>query len=170
MEMRESALDYASRGWAVFAVHSIQNGCCTCGNRFCKAPGKHPVYPGGYTIATKDSAQIAEIWHFGSNFNIGIATGSVSGIFVLDVDVGKKNGVETLARLEANNPLLKRSLVAKTGSGGLHLYFEMPDRPMRSSAGKLGEGLDIRADGGHVVAPPSLHISGNRYIWENKNE
>jgi hypothetical protein len=53
-----------------------------------------------------------------------------------------------------------------TGGGGLHLYFRHPGFEIRNSAGALGPGLDLRGDGGYIIAPPSLHASGNRYVWE----
>jgi hypothetical protein len=53
-----------------------------------------------------------------------------------------------------------------TGSGGDHFFFRWPGRPVSNSAHRLGRGLDVRGAGGYVVAPPSLHISGGRYIWE----
>jgi hypothetical protein len=45
------------------------------------------------------------------------------------------------------------------------LYFEMPDTSVRNSAGKIGPGLDVRGDGGYVLAPPSIHPSGKPYAW-----
>jgi hypothetical protein len=51
-----------------------------------------------------------------------------------------------------------------TGSGGLHLLFPAHDR-VRNSVKRLGPGLDTRAAGGHIVAPPSIHPNGTRYAW-----
>src|SRR5262245_50734778 len=58
------------------------------------------------------------------------------------------------------------TLTAKTGGGGRHFYFQHPGGNIRPSAGKLGQGLDIRGDGAYVVAPPSQHESGKSYKWK----
>ena len=55
--------------------------------------------------------------------------------------------------------------VVRRGGSGYHYYFQYPERGLRNSAGKLGDGIDIRADGGCVVAPPSIHPNGNMYRW-----
>jgi energy-coupling factor transporter ATP-binding protein EcfA2 len=96
--------------------------------------------------------------------NIGIATGP-SGLVALDVDPDKGGG-ESLVSLVAQHGQLPDTIAAITGGGGQHYYFRAGDAPVGSSASKLGPGLDIRAVGGYVVAPPSLHRSGRRYQWE----
>ncbi|MEZ4395053.1 MAG: bifunctional DNA primase/polymerase [Polyangiales bacterium] len=58
-----------------------------------------------------------------------------------------------------------------TGSGGRHIYLSVPEgATVRCSAGQLGPGLDVRGEGGYVVAPPSLHVSGRRYVWEASSD
>jgi putative DNA primase/helicase len=103
--------------------------------------------------------------------NVGIATGPESGIFVLDVD--GEDGQESLKALESLGELPKtlRAHTGRTGPDGkrtgFHLYFTWPPRTnLSNSAGRLGKGLDIRAAGGYVVAPPSLHASGLLYGWD----
>src|SRR5262249_12553200 len=94
--------------------------------------------------------------------NIGVATGKPSGIFVVDVD-----GVDAeaeLRKLEAQHGALPPTIEVITARGR-HVYFKMPAAPIRNSAGKLGPGLDIRATGGYVLAPPSIHPTGRRYEW-----
>jgi hypothetical protein len=89
---------------------------------------------------------------------------------VVDVNHGPtKNGYASLQSLEADNGPLPRSLTVLTGSGGLHIYLASPDVKIRSSTSILAPHIDIRGEGGYVVAPPSRHISGNRYTWENKD-
>jgi putative DNA primase/helicase len=101
------------------------------------------------------------------NANVGIATGSKSGTFVLDVDP-RNGGDESLEALQQDIGELPETVTVRTESGGRHFYFQFGDTDtFRNSASKLGPGLDIRAEGGFVVAPPSLHISGNRYAWIN---
>ncbi|SFF27658.1 Bifunctional DNA primase/polymerase, N-terminal [Sulfitobacter brevis] len=162
----EYALRYASQGWAVFPVHGIVEGCCTCGQRDCTSPGKHPVLPGGFKIASKEPKKIRQWWSVEPRHNIAIATGTVSGLLVVDVDLGpKKEGEASLRGLEDEVGPLPRNVVVLTGGGGFHIYLQMPNQPIRSSAGKIGVNLDVRADGGYVVAPPSTHISGFNYEW-----
>ncbi|MFG6599097.1 MULTISPECIES: bifunctional DNA primase/polymerase [unclassified Sulfitobacter] len=162
----EYALRYASQGWAVFPVHGIVEGRCTCGKLDCTSPGKHPILPGGFKVASKDPETIQHWWSHDSLHNIAIATGTVSGLLVVDVDLGpEKEGEASLRALEDEVGPLPRTVVVLTGGGGFHIYLQMPDQPIRGSVGKIGTNLDVRADGGYVVAPPSSHISGFNYEW-----
>lgn len=161
----ESALDYAKRGWAVIPVHSAHNGQCTCRNPKCSSPGKHPRTKNGVKDATTDADQIKRLWKDCPNANIGIATGDVSGIVALDIDP-KHGGNESFDDLESQYEKLPETVEVITGSNGRHLYFAKPKKAIRNSASQLGPGLDIRSDGGYVVAPPSTHISGKTYEWE----
>jgi hypothetical protein len=92
---------------------------------------------------------------------VGVATGA--GLVVLDVDGDA--GAESLHELERQHGELPSTVSAVTGGGGAHHYFA--SRAIRNSAGKLGPGLDVRGEGGYVVAPPSLHPNGRRYEWDN---
>jgi putative DNA primase/helicase len=89
----------------------------------------------------------------------------MSGLVVLDIDA-KSNGEESLFALEAEHGQLPSTLTALTGGGGRHLLFAHPGGELRNSAGTLGPGLDIRGDGGYIVAPPSRHASGASYVWQ----
>ena len=168
MNMISQALKYAQRGWVVFPVHGIVDGCCTCGAVDCNSPGKHPIFSGGVKNATTDTATIRDWWTSHPNANVAIATGDPSGLFVIDVDIGPgKHGEESLAALEKRIGRLPTDAVVRTGSGGLHYYFAMSNQPIRNSAGKLSPNIDVRGTGGYVVAPPSTHLSGHRYACEN---
>jgi hypothetical protein len=94
---------------------------------------------------------------------LGIVTGRVSGIAVLDVDP-RHGGSGSLAALEGAHGAPPATIEAVTGGGGRHLYFALPAAPLSNRVG-IAPGLDLRADGGIVVAPPSLHPSGRRYAW-----
>ena len=94
-----------------------------------------------------------------------MATGPVSGLLVLDVDPAH-GGEGSLETLVARHGLPPRGPVSHTGGGGRHLLFTHPGSPVPSRSGALGRGLDIRADGGYIVAPPSRHRSGALYAWE----
>ncbi len=166
MTTLEYALQYARQGWAVFPLHAVIEGRCTCGKLDCKSPGKHPITPKGFKDATKDPETIRYWWSHEPFHNIGIATGSVSGLIVVDVDLGpEKEGEASMQALEDEVGPLPRNVVVLTGGGGYHIYLRMPDQPVRNSAGTLGKNLDVRANGGYVVAPPSSHISGFNYEW-----
>ena len=98
-----------------------------------------------------------------SDANIGIVTGAVSDLIVLDIDPAH-GGSESLAQMEQRHGKLPPTPEVTTGGGGHHLYFRHPGGTVRNRAA-LAPGLDLRADGGYVVAPPSLHPSGRHYIW-----
>jgi putative DNA primase/helicase len=162
------ALQYAARGFRVVRMHPVRDGRCACAEgKACNRPGKHPSTPHGVNDATTDRGQIKSWWTASPNANIGIATGSESGIVVLDIDP-RNGGVETLARLKKELGPLPDTVTALTGGGGRHLIFEHPSFPVRKdTTGKLlGPGADILSDGCIMVAPPSRHASGKRYRWE----
>jgi hypothetical protein len=170
--MLDAALSYARLGLRVLplwtALPSTSGGkfICACG-RLHKdnAAAKHPmgrIVPHGLKQATTDGALIKYWWTSAPNANIGIATSGCHP--VLDVDV-RHNGDKTLAELERKNGPLPPTWRVVTGSGGTHVYFTA-DIEVRNSAGEIGPGLDVRGDGGYVVAPPSMHISGRRYTWD----
>ncbi|MEK7722363.1 MAG: bifunctional DNA primase/polymerase [Elusimicrobiota bacterium] len=160
----EAALYYSGRGWAVLPVYEpISGGKCSCGNPECPHPGKHPRTRHGVLDATTDEAQIREWWTKWPYANVAIATGSKSGVIVLDVDP-KSGGDKSLAALEREHGKL-HTMECLTGGGGRHLYFIAPNFPMRSPVG-FRPGLDARCDGTYVLVPPSVHVSGNLYIWK----
>jgi putative DNA primase/helicase len=160
-----TARAYLAQGWLVFPVHTITaDGSCSCGRSTCPSPGKHPRTRAGLKDASLSPEQVDAWWDRWPNANIGIVTGFESGLVVLDVDVDKGGG-ESLEQLEAQYGELPTTTIAITGSGGMHYLFRHPGGRVRNSAGKLGAGLDVRGDGGYIVAPPSKHVSGNRYEW-----
>ncbi len=162
-----AALSYAERGWAVFPVHApTPEGRCTCQGRskHCK-PGKHPRPRNGLNAATTDPERIRRWWRQWPDANVGIRTGSRSGVVVLDVDE-RHGGQESLAGMQARHGALPKTPTARTGNGQ-HWYFRCPaDAPLRNSAGRIAQGLDLRAENGCVVAPPSIHATGCVYCWE----
>ena len=162
-----AALGLAKRGLSVFPLHSPRSGGgCTCVlDLECKNPAKHPRNQHGVTEATSDPDRVVEWWRRWPTANVGIATGPVSGFFALDLDL-RHGGQQSLDRLEAENGKLPRTVQVRTGSGGFHWWFRWPEGcDIRNSAGRIGPGLDIRGDGGSIVAPPSLHAFGQRYAW-----
>ena len=186
----ESALKYADSGWHVFPLHGIENGRCTCGVQ-CGSPGKHPRTPRGFHDASTSVQTLTQWWSRWPNSNVGIATGSVSGIYVLDLD--NKRSVDlgggTLIG-EGEHSIREKSLAlgldlpetltSLTGSGGTHIVFTYPttmgSQETRNGSWTLGNragvlpSVDIRGDGGYIVAPPSLHQSGQRYRWMEQDQ
>jgi hypothetical protein len=143
----------------------IQDGQCACPKgAACASPGKHPLTPNGVKDATDDPVQLAA-WREQYPFaHWAVATGARSGVIVIDLDRKPgKDGIALLAAMAKARGGLPRTRMVRTGSGGLHLYFKHPGGHVPNSAGKLGPGIDVRGDGGYVVAPGSGHISGGRY-------
>lgn len=152
----DAALYYASLGWRVLPI---------------KPGEKRPPMASWQHAATTDEKVIRN-WYRGlyGGHGVGIATGAESGIFVLDVDVSDgKHGDDTLADLEATYGPLPDTVRAMTGTGGAHIFFAIPDgADIRNNAGtRLGPGLDIRGEGGQVVAAPTVHPNGRAYAWED---
>jgi len=166
----DTALEYALKDLRVFPLHSIDEaGACTCGKADCGSPGKHPRTKNGVKDATTDVEQIAAWWAKWPDANVGIATGN--GLLVLDVDT-KHDGIKTIEQMEeAEGPMPETAMVL-TGGGGRHYYFYLPPdkREGVKNAVGIGRGLDLRFDGGYVVAPPSRHVSGRTYEWEASSE
>jgi putative DNA primase/helicase len=152
----DAALDYAARGWHVFPIWPIRNGQCACGKPCGRDAGKHPVgrlAPHGVRDATTDGDIITHWWADTPDASIGIATGAVSGIIVLDVD--GEDGEASLAALERAHGPIPETAIVLTGKGR-HLYFSHPGVPVPNRV-RVAPGLDVRGDGGYVVAPPSAH-------------
>ena len=154
MNVLEHALSYAAKGIRVIPI----------------APGEK--YPSGIEAwQTKASSDpdIIRSWFTTTykGWGVGIATGKLrdSYLFVLDVDDREQfRGSDTLADLEAEHGPLPATVTVHTPSGGKHLYFRS-NTNIRNDAGKrLGPGLDIRGEGGQVLAPPTLHPNGKPYI------
>jgi hypothetical protein len=142
-----TALALAEKGLAVFP---------------CKPRDKRPATTHGLKDATRDAATIRHWWRQEPAFNIGIATGAVSKILVIDVD--GLDAEAALRKLEAEHGALPATVESITARGR-HIYFRCPQDPVRNSAGKIGTHIDVRGDGGYVLCPPSIHPSGRRYCW-----
>lgn len=151
--MYHAAIDYIKRGLAVFPLEE---------------KGKRPKTRNGFKDATTDAAQVKAWWQQWPNANIGIATGKRSGgIFVIDLDIDEDKGIDgyhTLEDWQRENGKFPDTWTAITGRGGYHLYFHS-NSEIKNRAGII-DGVDVRGDGGYVVAPPSIHSNGNRYEWE----
>ena len=146
-DLGDEALTYARNGFAVFP---------------CQPRGKDPLTMHGFKDATSDEAEIQRRWRRCRDANIGLPTGETNGIMVVDID-GEK-GERKWAKLTARFGEPPATSQVKIGRGR-HLYFVLPEGrgEVKSST---NDGLDIRADGGYVVTPPSIHPNGERYAWD----
>jgi putative DNA primase/helicase len=170
-ELPDAALAFGRRGIAVFPLHYPVNRegllVCSCGNPKCKDAAKHPYArhaPNGLKNATTDLCTIGRWWSPGTPYNIGARSGAPSGFVVVDVDP-RHGGHESLARLEEQHGPLPPTWRSITGGGGEHIFLRHPGHPVPNAVGTIAPGIDLRGDGGYVVAPPSLHISGRNYAW-----
>lgn len=147
--MLEAALSCFRRGWSVIPLIPR---------------GKRPLVRWApYQRIRADEAKLTAWFRRWPEANLGIVTGEISGLVVLDVDPAHGGG-ESLTRLEAETGPLPRTAQALSGGGGRHFYFSHPRQPSPNRAG-VRPGLDLRGDGGYVTAPPSVHPSGRPYAW-----
>jgi hypothetical protein len=149
-DLEQAALDYAGRGWSVIPA---------------QVRGKRPLVRWKpFQREAADADQIRAWWARWPEANVSIVTGSLSGLIVIDVDP-RHGGDRSFAALEKRHGALPKTLESKTGGGGRHLYFVHPGGVLGNRAG-FEPGIDVRGDGGCIVAPPSIHPSGKPYAWK----
>lgn len=157
------ALRYANLGWPVLPLHTpIPNNGCSCNRKDCHSIGKHPRTFKGLKDASKDPGIIEWWWSQWGDANIGIITGGQAGLVVVDVDPRHDGDRSWEAWSESHS--IPNTLKSLTGGGGFHLFFQT-DKIIKNKTGLL-PGVDIRAEGGYVVAPGSTHASQKQYVWE----
>ena len=168
ISQKSLALRYAKRGLHVVPFHTVDASHCSCNDGAdCARPGKHPITRHGVKDATIKRNRIRNWWKASPDANIGIATGSKSGIIVLDIDP-RNGGDKNLKRLKKKLGPLPDTVTALTGGGGRHLLFRYPSFAVRkdTSGKKFGKGIDVLSDSCIMVAPPSRHATGKRYRWK----
>jgi hypothetical protein len=164
-QLLEAALGYARHGIPVFPVHYVIEGSsCSCRKSPCTNAGKHPLTGRGFKDATTDEGIIRQYWQSNPLANIGIPTGAVAGFIVVDVDP-KHDGDKSLVRYKSDHGDFPSTPRATTGSGGQHILLRHPGGTIGNRTNLL-PGIDIRGDGGYIVAPPSNHASGRIYEWQ----
>ena len=149
--LQRAAEDYIARGLAVIPLRRGQ---------------KVPATKHGINDWSDNPAQLDYWWGHDGWYNVGIVTGQPSGgVFAIDLDVHDPahSGIETLRDWEAVHGELPETWEQVTGSGGRQLFYRASRRVRNSANGELG--VDVRGDGGFVVAPPSIHPSGEPYEW-----
>lgn len=147
--MQQAALDALARGWSVIPI---------------AAGGKRPLIP--WRVFQTRPARPDEVRAWFQRWpqaNLALVTGARSGLVVIDVDP-RHGGTASLAAQQAAAGPLPATLSAASGGGGRHLYFAHPGGRIGNRTG-LRPGLDLRGDGGYIVAPPSRHASGEPYRW-----
>src|SRR4030042_1007732 len=141
----ETAFSYISQGFKVFPVKI----------------DKKPLTAHGLKDATQTQAGLREFWTRWPDAGIALVT---EGLIVLDFDA-KNGGLESKSMMEANYGRLLRTRTHRTGGGGEHWIYRNTDgTDIRNTVAFAGyQGVDLRANGGDIGGPPSLHQSGRKY-------
>ncbi|ERI13542.1 ATPase [Ochrobactrum sp. EGD-AQ16] len=160
--MLDVALSYTARNWPVFP-------CRAADEEFVDEDGlieilatKTPLTSNGFRGATLNERIVRELWRRNPAAMVGVPTGAPIGAWVLDIDP-KHGGPDTLAALEAEHGALPATLTAETTSGGRHYFFK--HKAGVRNRGALGAGIDVRGDGGYVIAAGSVPAIGQPYRW-----
>lgn len=150
LDMLTEALRLAELGWRVVPI---------------KRGFKYPPMKSWQQAASSDEKTVRNWWGgLYRQHGVGVATGEQSGVWVLDID--GEAGAAALQALEDANGTLPDTVEVVTGSGGRHLYFRHPGGRVTTNRSQLGAGLDVRGDGGQVLAPPTIHPNGTAYRWK----
>lgn len=168
--MKAEALWYAKHGIPVFPLHWPTAEGCSCGknpgavlkDEVCRSVGKHPRTTTGFKEATTDADQIAKWWAKWPEANVGVPTGEITNVLLVDLDP-RNGGPATSGELAERFGPFPKTVEIITGGGGRHLLFRYGGGRVRK---ELAKGVDLKGDGGYFVAPPSLHASGRRYAFD----
>ena len=157
-----AALGYATRGWSVFPAPASGE----------KKSLKAAVHSHGSAWGkTTDAAEIRRGFARWPDANVGLPTGAASGFFLVEADTPEGHDVDGIASvraLEAVHGPLPRTLMAESPSASLHFYYKWPvGTIIRNSTSKIGPGIDVRGEGGMVMAPPSRRPGRGTYRWLN---
>ncbi len=140
--MLKYALKYANLGWSVIPLKQ----------------DKTPLFSWKeYQTKKADKKTIKQWWKNNPDANIGIVTGAISGIVVVDIEKG------------GNFEGYPETVTSFTGGGGRHLLFKHPGQTIPNSSRAIAELTDIRGDGGYIMAPPSIHPNSSKYQWEKQD-
>lgn len=167
-ELLAAALRHAAVGHQVFPLAASKRPVANC-DRCRDADHDRQTCPcllcHGLYAATGDPERIAAMLAAVPRPLLAVRTGQPSGVVVVDIDPGNGGDLAALIR----RGLAPATAHVVTGSGGWHLWYRWPGRPVPCSAGRLAPGVDVRGDGGYVVIPPSTHPrTGRRYVWADR--
>ena len=174
--MLNAALTLADEGLAVFPLHAVVRGICGCkAGKDCPFPGKHPdgeLAPRGHLTATTDRKMLSGWWTTSPNANVGVRTGWYDGrgwLVGLDLDrgPGEPDGLRALELLREGRAL-PSTRTTLTPSGGRHLLY-WSEQEIRGRVA-LVPGIDVKAVGGYLVAPPSRAANGGGYKQEGRSQ
>jgi len=179
----EGAQKWVTMGFDTILLHGIVTdeifgSECTCPKGpLCRSAGKHPLMAGWQSDNIYWRPPTKEVWrHQKSDSNLGVRMGChPKGAEWIAIDVDGDKGAESMRKLVAAYGALPATLTQRTGSGGQHLIFAWAGdaddsrtwKLPTTSSGKIGPGVDIRGEGGLIVAAPSMHVSGRRYEITN---
>jgi len=156
-----NATDLAERGWPVFLLGASRRpypNCPSCRDATDHAPAECPCLTcHGFYAATTDPDRIRRMVTAYPSGLLAVRTGLASGLAVIDIDPRNGGALDTA--------LMPRTACVATGGGGWHLYYRITS-PLASRPMPDRDGVDVKADGGYVVAPPSIHPgTGKPYRW-----
>lgn len=206
MSMLDHAVSFAASGFPVFPCKATADK--SAGSKAPHLPGESSpgAHDGGHWLASLDEGVIRGWWRRWPSALIGFPTGLRSRCVVIDLDPKDVPATEMLAALttwcgqlwhhDAETGEVIETPIARTQSGGLHLYFAWPDEPtlaeIAANLARMGQGfegvignranlfraflkagecpaalahIDVRGEGGYVIAPPSVMSDGKRYEW-----
>jgi hypothetical protein len=162
--LKTMAVYYAGLGLRVVPLHGVYGRLCTCNNPACRSPAKHPRTINGLKDGSAEAEVVERMWTRWPFASIGICTGTDSGVLVIDLDDLQQVPDVLREWALAEHPPTWR---ATTGRGGKHVFFRYDaDRGGIRSRTGVWPKVDVRADGGYVVAAPSPHVNGNTYCWD----
>lgn len=169
----QAALYYAKIGWQVVPLHHPDSSHvtgCSCIKPDCDSPGKHPRTEHGLKDASTNPGIITGWWKKWPQANVGIVCGKKSGLVVVDIDCKTGPAAAVQKALEAKGKgAMPYTVMSDTGGGGFHFLLSYNGIDIRNTTDFHDiKGVDIRGEGGYIVAPPSLHVSGEEYRWRIK--
>ncbi len=165
----ELAQHYVAEGWPVFPCRShAEEHVDQATGEIVTLGEKTPLTPNGFKGATRFPRIIERWWSDWPDAAVGLPTGEKTGFFALDIDnkPGGANGFDWLAEMEAEHGPLPDTARVTSPNGGLHIYFKYVVGTR--NRGALGAGVDIRSEGGYVLAAGSTMANGRSYKWETE--
>ena len=145
---QQAALSYAALGLRVFPVTN----------------GKRPYTARGFLDATSEKTQVAQWWDRWPDALIGFPT---EGLIVVDIDPIGEGTANSWPIDEAQRKELALAVTSRTPRGGTHHFYKQPDDgyEYRNSTNRLAPKVDVRANGGYVILPPSAIPTRGVYAW-----